>query len=65
MLCTVPVLIFRFDMDHTLVRYKMGPFHELIFSSMKRFLIQEKGYPQEKLDSFEYDEHHAPKGQLR
>jgi hypothetical protein len=34
------------DMDHTLVRYKLEPIADLIFRSLLRYLVEVVGYPE-------------------
>mmetsp|Transcript_13566 Transcript_13566/g.38559 ORF Transcript_13566/g.38559 Transcript_13566/m.38559 type:complete len:470 (+) Transcript_13566:187-1596(+) len=38
-----------FDMDHTLARYRMKDFLELVFNSLRRLLVEEQNFPKELL----------------
>jgi HAD superfamily 5'-nucleotidase-like hydrolase len=50
-----------FDLDHTIVRYKLGPMHALIFHSFTKCLVEVRGYP-DPLKNCIYDENFAAKG---
>lgn len=39
-----------FDLDHTLIRYKLPNIYRLIYSSLSRFLVEQKGYDRSLLE---------------
>jgi hypothetical protein len=50
-----------FDMDHTLVRYRMEPFSRLVFACMRDYIVEHCGYPRSLL-ALEYESAFASKG---
>jgi hypothetical protein len=51
-----------FDMDHTLVRYKMEPFSRLVFACMRDYVVEHCGYARAPLAALEYESAFASKG---
>ncbi len=50
-----------FDLDHTLVRYRLDPLCDLVFRCLARYLVEQAGYPPLLLEA-KYDRAHALKG---
>ncbi|GAB6030686.1 hypothetical protein CHUAL_007540 [Chamberlinius hualienensis] len=52
-----------FDLDHTLCRYKLDNLFQLIYTSLNKFLVEKKGYPNSLLNGdCHYDESFIHKG---
>ncbi|XP_065844252.1 5'-nucleotidase domain-containing protein 1-like [Oscarella lobularis] len=49
--------VIGFDMDHTLVRYKLGNLYRLVYNCLASYLVKEKGYTTTLLSGYE---NHAP-----
>ncbi|XP_062520623.1 5'-nucleotidase domain-containing protein 1-like [Corticium candelabrum] len=51
-----------FDMDHTLVRYRLPELYRLVYSCLSRFMVEEKSYDRSLLDPIDKNRHMMQKG---
>uniref|UniRef100_A0A8C4Q7S6 5'-nucleotidase domain-containing protein 1 n=1 Tax=Eptatretus burgeri TaxID=7764 RepID=A0A8C4Q7S6_EPTBU len=54
-LCVEDYDVVGLDMDHTLCRYHLKETSELIYKSSAKFLVEEKGYSEELLTSYDHE----------